>query len=78
MDGDQGSRIKDEDDRVDGEQGSRIKDEDDRVDGDLSHDDKVEDISEEDKIGVEMKAKLNRLRFRQCKLTEFAVNCHLG
>ena len=48
------------------------------MDGDLSHDDKGEDISEEDKNGVEMKAKLYRLRFRQCKLTKFAVNSHLG
>ena len=51
---DQGSRIKD--------QRSRIKDEDDRVIGDLSHDDKVVDISQEDKNGVEMEAELGQLR----------------
>ena len=37
-----------------------------------------EDISEEDKNKVKMRLKLDRLRFRQCKLTKFAVNCHLG
>ena len=63
---------------MDGDQGSRINDKDDNMDGDHSHDDKGEDIREEDENGVEMKAKLYRLRFRQCKLTKFAVNSHLG